>query len=52
MFADDAKIQRTVKNTECFEKLQDEFDKLHKWSEKWQTEFNTEKSCHNIGKKL
>ena len=44
MFADDAKIQRTVKNKDCCLKLQEDLDKLHKWSEKWQMEFNTEKS--------
>ncbi len=53
MFPDDAKIQRTSKKIQCCEKLQDGLDKLHKWSEKWQMEFNTEKkSHHKIWKKL
>ena len=51
MFADDAKIHRTVKKEGCCKKLQDDLDKLHDWSEKWQVEFNADK-CHviNFGK--
>ena len=43
LFADDAKIQRTVKSKECCKELQGDLDKLHTWSEKWQMEFNAEK---------
>ncbi len=52
MFAGVTKIQKMVKNV-CCKKLQEDLDKLHKWSEKWQMEFNTEKkSHHKIWKKL
>ncbi len=50
-FTEDIKIQRTVKTTGCCEKLQEDLDKLHKWRDKWQMEFNTKKSCHKIWKR-
>ncbi len=34
LFADDAKILRTVINAECCKELQGDLDKLHKGSEK------------------
>ncbi len=46
MFVDNVKIQRMVK-IKCCQKLQEDLDKLHKWSEKWQMEFRTEKKSHH-----
>ncbi len=43
-FVEDSKIQRMIKYTEFYEKRQEDLDKLHKWSEKWQMKFNTGKS--------
>ena len=45
MFADDAKIQRTIKNEDSCKELQKDLTKLYDWSHKWQMEFNAEK-CH------
>ena len=39
-FADDTKLFRKVKEIGDKQKLQDDIDKLVKWSEKWQTLFN------------
>ena len=39
-FADDTKLFRKVKEIGDKQKLQDEIDKLLKWSEKWQMLFN------------
>ena len=47
MFADDAKIQKTVVKEDCCRKLQDDLNKLHEWSKTWQMEFNADK-CHVI----
>ena len=45
MLADDAKIQRTIKNEASCRELQNDLTKLYDWSQKWQMEFNAEK-CH------
>ena len=45
MFADDAKIQKTIKNEDSCRELQKDLRKLYDWSHKWQMEFNAEK-CH------
>ena len=39
-FADDTKLLRKVKEIGVKQKLQDDIDKLVKWSEKWQKLFN------------
>ena len=51
LFADDAKIFRSVKSPEDNLKLQNDLDKLSEWSDKWQLPFNIGKckSLH-IGK--
>ena len=43
MFANDAKIQRKITNEGSTKALQDDLDKIHEWSLKWQMEFNTSK---------
>ncbi len=42
MFADDAKIQRTIKkkHEDSCRELQKDLTKLYDWSHKWQMEFN------------
>ena len=47
LFADDAKIMKTIKNEESCKELQEDLDKLHEWSQKWKMEFNAKK-CHVI----
>ena len=47
MFADDAKIQRRIKNTSSCEELQEDINKIKTWSEKWKMDFNVEK-CHVV----
>ena len=47
MFADDAKIQRRVKNISSCEELQEDINKIQMWSEKWKMDFNVEK-CHVV----
>ena len=42
-FADDTKVFRMVTNVTDKQSLQDDLDKLVKWSEKWQMLFNFEK---------
>ncbi len=47
MFADDEKIQgKIITQNSCVE-LENDLTKLHEWSQKWQTNFNTE-ICHVI----
>ena len=49
-FADDTKVFRKVTNDTDKQSLQDDLDKLVKWSEKWQMLFNFEKcKCIHIG---
>ena len=49
-FADDTKVFRKVTNDTDKQSLQDDLDKLVKWSEKWQMLFNFGKGkCINIG---
>ena len=49
-FADDAKVFRKVINDTDKQSLQDDLDKLVKWSEKWQMLVNLEKcKCIHIG---
>lgn len=45
MFADDAKIMRHVRNVDCCRELQEDLDKIDKWSKEWKMDFNTKK-CH------
>ena len=45
MFADDAKIQRKITDTNSCKELQEELNKLHEWSNMWKMEFNADK-CH------
>ena len=47
MFADDAKIQRRIRNTSSCEDLQEDINKIKTWSEKWKMDFNVEK-CHVV----
>ena len=51
LFADDAKIFRSVRSQEDIRTLQDDLNKLTAWSDKWQLPFNVDKckSLH-IGK--
>ena len=46
-FADDIKVFRKVTNDTDKQSLQDDLDKLVKWSKKWQTLFNSGK-CKGI----
>ena len=49
-FADDTKVFRKVTNDTDNQSLQDDLDKLAKWSEKWQMLFNFGKcKCIRIG---
>ena len=49
-FADDTKVFRKVTNVTDKRSLQDDLDKLVKWSEKWQMLFNFGKcKCIHIG---
>ena len=49
-FADDTKVFRKVTNDTDKHRLQDDLDKLVKWSEKWQMLFNFGKcKCIHIG---
>ena len=49
-FADDTKVFRKVTNDTDKQSLQDDLDKLVKWSEKWQMLFNFRKcKCIHIG---
>ena len=49
-FADDTKVFRKVTNDTDKQSLQDDLDKLVKWSEKWQILFNFGKcKCLHIG---
>ncbi|XP_069178590.1 uncharacterized protein [Procambarus clarkii] len=43
MFADDAKLMRRVATDEDCRILQEDLNKLQRWSEKWLLEFNTSK---------
>ena len=45
-FADDTKLFRKIKQNGDYEHLQDDLDKLIKWSEKWQILFNFSKCLH------
>ena len=45
MFADDTKIFRQVASSEDSKRLQQDLDRLEKWSDTWQLHFNTDK-CH------
>ena len=47
MFADDAKIQRRVKNAGSCKALQEDINKIKIWSEKWKMDFNVDK-CHVV----
>ena len=50
-FADDTKIGRQVKNLDDARMLQDDLNRLYKWSEKWQMQFNINKcSIMSVGK--
>ena len=44
LFADDAKLCRCVKSEEDCEILQEDLNKIWRWSEKWEMEFNLNKS--------
>ena len=44
-FADDTRLFRKVKEIGDKKKLQDDIDKLVKWSEKWQMLFNVSEQC-------
>ena len=49
-FVDDTKVFRKVTNVTDKQSLQDDLDKLVKWSEKWQMLFNFGKyKCINLG---
>ena len=45
LFADDAKIMRKVINIEDCRKLQEDLDRIYKWSQDWEMVFNAKK-CH------
>ena len=50
-YADDTKVFRNVTNDTDKQRLQDDLDKLVKWSEKWQMLFNFGKcKCIHIGR--
>ena len=44
LFADDAKLLRHIKDEEDCKILQEDLNKIWRWSRKWQMEFNVEKS--------
>ncbi len=49
-FADDTKLFRKTKEIGDKQKLQDDIDKLVRWSEKWQMLYNVEKcKCLHTG---
>ena len=49
-FADDTKLFRKIKGNGDKQQLQDDIDKLIKWSEKWQMLFNFQKfKCLHAG---
>ena len=51
LFADDAKLCKAIKRKEDCEILQEDLNKIWKWSEKWEMEFNVDKShVMEIGK--
>merc|ERR1712035_179833 len=43
MFADDAKIQRKMIDERSAAALQEDLNKVHQWSQKWQMEFSINK---------
>ena len=47
MFADDAKIQRRIKDSSSCKELQEDIHKIKAWSTKWKMDFNVEK-CHVV----
>ena len=47
LFADDAKIFKSVRSTDDNKKLQDDLDSLTEWSTRWQLPFNVEK-CKSL----
>ena len=47
LFADDAKIFKSVRATDDNKKLQDDLDSLTEWSTRWQLPFNVEK-CKSL----
>ena len=52
-FADDTKLFRKVTNDTDKQSLQDDLDKLVKWSEKWQMLLNFWKcKCIHIGRRI
>lgn len=44
LFADDAKLCRVIKNEEDCETLQEDLNRIWKWSKTWEMEFNMDKS--------
>ena len=52
LFADDAKLFRAIENIDDYTSLQDDIDRLHKWSIDWQLPFNVSKcKIMHMGKK-
>ena len=47
MFADDAKLMKRIVSEDCCKELQDDLDKLYKWSLAWKMDFNATK-CHVV----
>ena len=45
--ADDCLLYRTINNSEDASLLQQDLDRLHQWTIKWQMQFNTNK-CHSM----
>ncbi len=45
IFANDAKLMREIKSQRDCEELQNDVDKIFKWSKTWEMEFNIKK-CH------
>lgn len=43
MFANDAKLQKRMRNKEDCEMIQRDFDKLLEWRRKWEMDFNINK---------
>ncbi len=43
LFADDAKIMKKIKDTWSLEGLQKDLNKIYKWSQEWEMEFNAKK---------
>ena len=50
LFEADAKLYKGIKNEEDCNILQDDLDKICRWSKKWEMEFNIDESCHGSGK--